>query len=237
MSCASACSVPARPGPAARPRRVPSFQQHRDTLDRWRRFPALERLESGVVLTFDDGPDPDATPAVLDALRAGGAQAVFFLVGEQVETHPELARRVADEGHVVALHGFRHVEHDELGDEARSDLERGAAAVAAATGVEPRLYRPPYGRFSERSYAAARELGLTPVYWSAWGSDWEPIPPERIAEAVIRDLEPGAIVLLHDSPRYATRPSAAPTAEALPAILAVMKERGLEAVTVPAESA
>ena len=216
---------------------MPSFQQHRDTLERWRRFPALERLESGVALTFDDGPDADATPAVLDALRAGGARAVFFLVGEQVEAHPELVRRVADSGHVVALHGFRHVEHDELGDGARADLERGAAAVAAATGVEPRLYRPPYGRFSERSYAAAHELGLTPVYWSAWGSDWEPIPSERIAETAIRDLGPGAIVLLHDSARYATRPSAVPTAEALPAILAAMNERRLEPVPIPAGGA
>ena len=211
---------------------MPSFQQHRDTLDRWRRFPAQERIENNVALTFDDGPDPDATPAVLEALLAAGARAVFFLVGEQVEAHPELARQVADEGHVVALHGFRHVEHDELGDEARADLERGAAAVATATGVDPRLYRPPYGRFSEPSYAAARELGLTPVYWSAWGSDWEPIPPERIAETVGRDLEPGAIVLLHDSARYATRPSAVPTAEALPAILAAMEERGLDPVTL-----
>ena len=209
---------------------MPSFQQHRDTLDRWRRLPARERIENGVALTFDDGPDPDATPAVLEALRAAEARAVFFLVGEQVEAHPELARQVADEGHVVALHGFRHVEHDELGDEARADLERGAAAIAAATGVDPRLYRPPYGRFSEPSYAAARELGLIPVYWSAWGSDWEPISPERIAETVIRDLEPGAIVLLHDSARYATRPSAVPTAEALPAILAAMQERGLDPV-------
>jgi hypothetical protein len=72
------------------------------------------------------------------------------------------------------------------------------------------------------------------VYWSAWGSDWEPIPAERIAETAIRDLTPGAILLLHDSARYATRPSAAPTAAALPAILAAMRDRGLEAATVPA---
>ena len=213
---------------------MPSFQQQRETLERWRRFPALERVESGVALTFDDGPDPDATPAVLDALAEAGARAVFFLVGEQVEAHPELARRVAEEGHVVALHGFRHVEHDELGAEARADLERGAAVVAAAPGAEPRLYRPPYGRFSEESYGAVGELGLLPVYWSAWGGDCDPIPAERIADLAIRDLAPGAIVLLHDSARYATRPSAAPTAEALPAILTAMRERGLEPVTVPA---
>jgi peptidoglycan-N-acetylglucosamine deacetylase len=142
---------------------VPSFQQQRETLERWRRFPAREWVEGGVALSFDDGPDPDATPAVLDALAQAGVRAVFFLVGEQVDEHPELARRVADEGHVVALHGFRHVEHDELGAEVRADLERGAATVAAATGAEPRLYRPPYGRFTEESSDAIRKLGLEPV--------------------------------------------------------------------------
>ena len=213
---------------------MPSFQQQRETLERWRRYPALERVDAGVALTFDDGPDPDCTPAVLDALAEAGACAVFFVVGEQVEAHPELARRVADDGHVVALHGFRHVEHDELGAGVRADLERGAAAVAAATGADPLLYRPPYGRFSEEYYRAAVELGLRPVYWSGWGGDWDPIPAERIADLAIRDLVPGAILLLHDSARYATRPSAAPTAEALPAILAAMRERDLEPVTVPA---
>jgi peptidoglycan/xylan/chitin deacetylase (PgdA/CDA1 family) len=158
-------------------------------------------------------------------------------VGEQVEEHPEIARRVGEEGHVVALHGFRHVEHAELGEAVREDIERGADVVGQATGAAPRLYRPPYGRFSERSYAAVRELGLEPVYWSGWGGDWDPLPPERIAELAIRDLAPGVILLLHDSPRYATRPSAAPTADALPAIVAAMRERGLEAVSVPAGAA
>jgi peptidoglycan/xylan/chitin deacetylase (PgdA/CDA1 family) len=207
---------------------LPSFQQHRATLERWQRLPALERVDSGVVLTFDDGPDPDATPAVLDVLSDAGVRAVFFLVGEQAEEHPEIARRIADDGHVVALHGCRHVEHDELGTGARADLERGAAVVRETTGMEPRHYRPPYGRFSRHSYAAVGELGLTPVYWSGWGMDWEPIPAERIADTAIRDLTPGTILLLHDSARYASRPSAVPTAEALPAILAAMRERGLD---------
>lgn len=211
---------------------MPSFRQQLETTERWRRFPALERLEgTALALTFDDGPDPDATPAVLDALGAAGAPATFFLVGEQVEAHPHLAAEVAARGHVVGLHGYRHVEHDELSDPL-ADLERGAAALAAATGERPALFRPPYGRFSAASYAACRELGLFPVYWSGWGCDWEPIPAERIADLVIRDLVAGTIVLLHDSARYAYRESALPTAEALPAVLEAVTAAGLELVSV-----
>ena len=147
-----------------------------------------------MALTFDDGPDPDATPAVLEVLRTAEARAVFFLVGEQVEAHPELARQVADEGHVVALHGFRHVEHDELGDAARADLERGAAAIAAATGVDPACYRPPYGRFSQQSYAVAQtSRGSSRSTGRRGEAIWELILTERdLAETVIRDLAPGA---------------------------------------------
>jgi peptidoglycan/xylan/chitin deacetylase (PgdA/CDA1 family) len=207
---------------------VPSFQQHLDTLQRWRRFPGRERTESGLALTFDDGPDPDATPAVLDALDAAGAKATFFMVGEQAVEHRALAREVAERGHQVGLHGHEHVEHDELGDRAKDDLGRGLGAIEAATGRRPRLFRPPYGRFSEDSYAACRDLRLEPVYWSAWGGDWEAVPAERIADTSIRDLSEGTILLLHDSARYAYRQSAAPTAEALPAILAAAVERRLE---------
>ena len=210
---------------------MPSFQEQRDTLERWQRFPGRERTRSGVALTFDDGPDPDVTPAVLDILDAAGVRATFFLVGEQLLVHHELGGAIAAAGHEVALHGFRHVEHDELA-EPRDDLLRGLDAVEAATGTRPTLVRPPYGRFSTASYAASRELGLEAVYWSAWGADWEAIGPIRIAELVRRDLTPGAIVLLHDSARYAERPSARPTVEALPAILADIRAAGLDAITV-----
>jgi peptidoglycan/xylan/chitin deacetylase (PgdA/CDA1 family) len=185
-------------------------------------------MESGLALTFDDGPDPDATPAVLDALDAAGAKATFFMVGEQAVEHRALAREVAERGHQVGLHGHEHVEHDELGGRVKDDLARGLGTLEAATGHRPLLFRPPYGRFSEDSYKACRDLHLEPVYWSAWGADWEPVPAERIADTAIRDLSPGAILLLHDSARYAYRQSAAPTAEALPAILAAAAERGIE---------
>ncbi len=214
---------------------MPHFSEQVDTLERWRLFPARERADGtdGIVLTFDDGPDPDGTPKVLDALDAAGARGTFFLVGEQVEAHPALARELGERGHDVQLHGYSHVAHDQLApDEAREDLARGARALREATGREARFYRPPYGRFSADSYEACRALGLEAVYWSAWGTDWETISPERIADLVIPDLSAGAVVLLHDSPRYSHRPSARPTAEALPLIAARVSELGLSFATL-----
>ena len=214
---------------------MPSFLEHLEMLERWRRFPGRERLEPGegrVALTFDDGPDPDSTPAVLDALAAAGAKATFFLVGEQLERHPELGRAVVDHGHEAALHGFHHVNHDALGDDAGDDLARGLEALESVCGTRPQLYRPPYGRFSDASHAACGELRLEPVLWLAWGSDWEPVPADRIADLASRDLTDGAIVLLHDSARYAYRRSAAATAEALPAIAQAARQAGLELVSV-----
>jgi peptidoglycan-N-acetylglucosamine deacetylase len=215
---------------------VPSFREQREILALWERFPALERLEPGagrVALTFDDGPDPDATPAVLDALDGAGARATFFMLGEQLMQNTTLGREVAVRGHEIALHGFGHARHQELTPtQARDDLARGLGAVEAATGQRPALYRPPYGRFSEHSYEACAALGLRPVYWSAWGEDWEAIGAERIAELVSRDLVDGAIVLLHDSPRYADRTSAGPTAEAVAALAQRARHAGLTFVSL-----
>jgi peptidoglycan-N-acetylglucosamine deacetylase len=199
-------------------------------------MPGLERVERAgerAVLTFDDGPDADWTPAVIDALDAAGARATFFLVGEQLMRNISLGGEIRRRGHEVALHGYEHREHDEFAPyEARDDLARGLGALEAGTAVRPRFYRPPYGRFSEVSYEACGALGLKPVYWSAWGSDWETIGAERIAHLVSRDLEPGAIVLLHDSARYADRENAEATVEAIPLIAGRARELGLELVTL-----
>jgi peptidoglycan-N-acetylglucosamine deacetylase len=207
---------------------VPGYRQLVETAERWRELPALETLPSGAAITFDDGPDPEGTPAVLDALEAAGVRATFFLVGEQLMRGHAIARQAAERGHELALHGFEHVEHDSLRPQAaRDDLARGVGTFEAATGRRPRFFRPPYGRFSEASHSACRDLGLEPVYWSSWGMDWEPIPAERIAELACRDLAEGAVVLLHDSIRYSHRPSAAPTAEAVAAIAARAEELGI----------
>src|SRR5207248_2815175 len=95
---------------------MPSYGELVDTVARWRELPAPERADSQVAaaLTFDDGPDPDGTPLVLDALDAAGIKATFFVVGEQLMRHHAIARDALARGHELALHGFEHVEHGTL---------------------------------------------------------------------------------------------------------------------------
>jgi peptidoglycan/xylan/chitin deacetylase (PgdA/CDA1 family) len=190
-----------------------------------------------VALSFDDGPHAQGTPAVLDALAAAGATATFFLVGEQVDARPALARAVAEAGHEVALHGYRHT----LLLRRRSaplaaDLDRAVAAIEDATGRTPRLYRPPYGVFSSGALALVRERGLEPVLWSQWGRDWQRrATPASIARRATRSLRPGDVVLLHDSDAYSSAGSWAKTVAALPAVLAAIVALGVpaEAISPP----
>lgn len=200
---------------------------------RWRRVPGVEAVPvgAGAVLTFDDGPDPEATPAVLAALAAAGARATFFVLGRHVREQPELLGEIAAGGHEVALHGMEHYRHDQLSaQEAERELGAGVEAIETAGCGRPRWYRPPFGASSPTLAAVCERLGLRLAYWSAWGQDWEDDSPVRIAALVRRDLAPGAIVLLHDSARYAQRASATATAGAVPLIAADAQERGLDLV-------
>src|SRR5581483_9468074 len=116
-----------------------------------------DRVPAGVALTFDDGPHPQATPAVLDLLAEADAQATFFLVGEQVERRPRLAARIVAEGHEVGLHCHRHTSLLRMGPRRTvGDLRRAAAAVECATGRPIRLYRPPYGVLNSAALLTAR---------------------------------------------------------------------------------
>ena len=214
---------------------MPGFLQYKRMLEHWAEFPGRERAEPGgrAVLTFDDGPEPDGTPAVLDALDTVGARATFFLLGEQLMRAPSMGGEIRRRGHEPALHGHEHTSHEDMWPgQTRDDLARALGTFEVACGMTPRWYRPPYGLMSEAGYGACRDLGLGPVYWSAWGSDWETISAERIAELVCADLDDGAIVLLHDSARYATRPSAHATIDAIPLIAAEAGRRGLALVTL-----
>jgi peptidoglycan/xylan/chitin deacetylase (PgdA/CDA1 family) len=171
---------------------------------------------------------------VLDELARHGATATFFLVGEQVELRPTLAREIVDAGHEVAVHGYRHTlllrrRVSKLSD----DLDRAVAAIADATGVAPALYRPPYGVFSSGALAHVRSRGWRPLLWSTWGRDWERrATPESIARRATRRLRAGDVVLLHDSDAYSSDDSWRATAAALPSVLDAVAALGAEASAV-----
>ena len=187
-----------------------------------------------VGLTFDDGPHAQGTPAVLEVLAARGARATFFLVGEQVERDPGLAREIAAAGHAVALHGHRHRNLLRVGPRALArDLDRGAAVIERATGAAVTRYRPPYGVFSPAALIVARRRGWQPTLWSRWGRDWRRrITPERIAATAARGLVAGDVLLLHDADHYSAPGSWRRTAAALPLILDAIAVQGLTAVAI-----
>jgi peptidoglycan/xylan/chitin deacetylase (PgdA/CDA1 family) len=187
---------------------------------------------SGVALTFDDGPHPDGTPAVLSVLARAGARATFFVIGEQVARRPALVAEIAAAGHAVALHGDRHrlqlrLSARELSD----DYARGGAAIEDATGTTPRWNRPPYGIYSPAGLLEARRAGLRPLLWSRWGKDWRRFTtPARIAARATRSIDAGDVILLHDADFYSSKRSHERTVAALPDLLGVLAERGFDTV-------
>ncbi len=187
---------------------------------------------AGVALTFDDGPHPEGTPAVLETLAAAGARATFFLIGEQVERRPELAARILAEGHAVALHGYRHHLQLRLTSAAvADDIRRGAGVLADAVGAAPAWHRPPYGIYSPAGLRAVRQAGLSPLLWSRWGKDWRKYTtPGRIVRRATHAVVGGDVILLHDADFYSSRESHRRTVAALGPLLSELRRRKLDTV-------
>jgi peptidoglycan/xylan/chitin deacetylase (PgdA/CDA1 family) len=199
------------------------------------RYPfILTRLRprtSDVVLTFDDGPHPEATPAILECLDDLGLGATFFVVGEQVVRYPEILRDIEAAGHEVGLHGYRHLPHALLPPNlVLRDLEHGQATLDRVLGHPVRTMRAPFGTASLATLAYARRRGLLIAGWSRWGWDWSArATPESVAHAVTCGVVAGDVLLLHDSDAYAVRGSWRQTLRSLPMIAGSLRARGLGA--------
>lgn len=152
-----------------------------------------------VSLTFDDGPHPRHTPAILDVLSGFGARATFFFTAQRAAEHQELARKVRDEGHEVGLHSIDHLPLPLLRFGAVWDRVRnGRRMLEDVIEQDVRLFRPPYGDQTLATYLLTRAAGMQVVGWTATCQDWERLPPEEIARRAIERLQPGGILLLHD---------------------------------------
>lgn len=211
----------------------PGLAVHAPPVARALGVPLTLEGEGGVALTFDDGPHPEGTPAVLAALREHQVRATFFLVGEQVARYPDLAAQIVGEGHEPAVHGFRHRNQMRLGPRAfRDDLELALSTITESCGIRPTWYRPPYGVFTLAGLAAVRERGLRSQLWSKWGRDWKVIPPAEIVTRATRDLQDRDVILLHDADWYSSAGSHRGTAAATPGIIERLRHRGLTPVTL-----
>jgi peptidoglycan/xylan/chitin deacetylase (PgdA/CDA1 family) len=184
---------------------------------------------NAVALTFDDGPWPENTPKVLEVLAKARVKATFFLVGRQVRKHPELVGEELRAGMALGSHSYSHPQPFGAlsGDAIRQEIDQGVAALADV-GVKTTLFRPPGGAIPPVVVSAARAKGLHTVVWTVDPDDWKRgTTAEQITQRVLAEAKPGAIVLLHDGGGDRTA-----TIEALPKIIAGLKQRKLSFVTL-----
>ncbi len=201
--------------------------------------PALGRISGDrkvVALTFDDGPNPDATPLILDTLAEKGVRATFFVLGSHAERWPELVRRMSREGHQLGNHGYFHRKLQFRSPFYVSrDIRLGIRAIKRAGAPAPRYFRAPHGFRSPWTTPIARAYGERTVGWSlgVWDSDRPGV--DEIVRRTLEGVSPGSIVLLHDGDGYNPDGDRMQTAAALPHIIDRLKEQGYEFATLPTE--
>lgn len=191
--------------------------------------------EGVIALSFDDGPHPNGTPAILDLLAEFGATATFFVIGEQLIRCPELGRRIVDGNHEIAVHGWTHrclLARGPL--DTMIEMRRARDLIKDVSGVTPTRFRPPYGVASGACLIACARLGLTPTWWTAWGRDWAPdATAQRVADlvdaGVDRTRRRCPTVLLHDADTYGSQGSWRVTADATRRLLTRWQDSGREA--------
>ncbi|SEH50732.1 Peptidoglycan/xylan/chitin deacetylase, PgdA/CDA1 family [Halobacillus karajensis] len=178
-----------------------------------------------IALTFDDGPHPEVTPAILQTLKEHESIATFFMLGSQVEYYPEVAKQVAEAGHEIGNHSESHMDLSQLSpDKIIQELDPSSEIIEEVTGQKPKLFRPPYGAVSESVETVANERGTPIINWSIDSLDWQSLDADSVIAEVERGAASGAIVLMHDIHRS--------TAAALPELLDKLEKEGYQFVTV-----
>lgn len=183
--------------------------------------------EKTIALTFDDGPHPEFTPRIAEALQERGVTATFFVVGERAREHPEIVRALAAAGHSVQNHSLTHVDLRELDDAGFAAEIDGAADVLQSIVTRPRCVRPPFGRHDDAVVQRIEQRGLRMVLWDISVLDWKQQPARWIAGEIARQAEPGSVVLLHDGGGDREQ-----TVRAVPMLVDSLVERGYQFVRI-----
>ncbi|UCZ55177.1 polysaccharide deacetylase family protein [Bacillus shivajii] len=184
-----------------------------------------------VSLTFDDGPDPIYTPQILDILKEKNVKATFFVVGKQIDKHPEMMQRIVNEGHSLGNHTLSHPRlPNETTAEVSREIQLTQDKIAESVGRRPDLFRPPFGLLTRADEQLLHEYGLRIIIWSVDTLDYTGLSADHILEIVERDISPGGIVLQHNidlNPGLLDG-----TVEALPEIIDRLRQEGYSFLTV-----
>jgi len=184
--------------------------------------------EKLIALTFDDGPWPGQTDKILNVLKQEGVRATFFMQGGRVKNAPSLAKRVADEGHLVGNHTLGHkLLPKQTPAETNRQIVAGAQAIRSATGVRPVWFRPPYGAINARVWQQTRSLNLKVALWTIDTRDWSRPGTAKIVSTAERGARSGSIILMHDGGVNRSQ-----TIAALPTIIRDLKAKGFVFVTL-----
>lgn len=159
-----------------------------------------------VYLTFDDGPDPNWTPLILQILDRYHAGATFYMIGRNANSHPELTRMIAEHNQTIAVHGYNHLDLAHVDFQTfYLEVNDTAEAILESLKEEPNLesqygkcLRPPYGSTSEYLYRNASEMDYAVSMWNIDTKDWQQLDPEEILNNVLKGLEPGKVILMHN---------------------------------------
>jgi peptidoglycan-N-acetylglucosamine deacetylase len=199
-----------------------------------RRLPDPCAARGEIALTFDDGPDPEVTPRVLELLQARGAQATFFCIGSAASRHPDICREIADRGHRIENHSRHHyATFPFLGlGGIRAEIAAAQSLLTEIAGAPPRFFRPPAGLRNPLLDPVLHELGLALVSWTRRAYDTRRSDPQRAARRLLDGMAGGDILLLHDGHCARTRSGTPVVLEVLPRVLDAVERAGLRPVTL-----
>jgi peptidoglycan/xylan/chitin deacetylase (PgdA/CDA1 family) len=183
---------------------------------------ALPRGGKRIALTFDDGPHPQTTPALLRALDVNGITATMFLGGEQCVERVSLLKEIESAGHAIANHGYHHIRHALRGRRFQTESILQTEEVLQTGGISmQRLYRPPFGSFDLTTGSILKEYGYKGIVWSLIAWDWTNQTTDRLWRRIESQLHDGAIIVLHDG-----HPTTLNMIEVLPRLADAVGDRG-----------
>ncbi|MBR5328623.1 MAG: polysaccharide deacetylase family protein [Firmicutes bacterium] len=186
---------------------------------------AVERSDKTMAISFDASWGAEHTETILAILEQHNVKTTFFLVNLWIEEYPEMVKAIHEKGHEIGLHSATHPKFTELSQsQITKELTANQAAIEKLTGQKPTIFRPPFGDYNSDVIATVSGLGITSVQWSIDSLDWQGLTAQEIADRILKDAAPGAIVLLHNNGDH--------TAEALELFLPALLNEGYTIIPV-----